>query len=30
MQTLCRDVLLEKYACQGETSIAEVQQRVGG
>ncbi len=28
MQTLCRDVLLEKYACQGETSIAEVQQRV--
>jgi ribonucleoside-diphosphate reductase alpha chain len=28
MQTLCRDVLLEKYTCQGETSIAEVQQRV--
>jgi ribonucleoside-diphosphate reductase alpha chain len=28
MQTLCRDVLLEKYAIQGETSIAAVQQRV--
>ena len=28
MQTLCRDVLLEKYTCQSETSIAEVQQRV--
>jgi ribonucleoside-diphosphate reductase alpha chain len=28
MQTLCRDVLLEKYAYQGEKSIAEVQQRV--